>query len=294
MFLQGRASLSDNFRNLDEYQYLTQSDVFTGVIEKAIFSDYFRQDGSKGSNIGITVCNDMNKQKIGISIPVFKKNSNDFTGLISQLMFFAGIDIDNSNGLELQEIKDKNGNIVNSKKTNTPVCNVPQFKGVTITILAKRTGEGRDMNGNPVPYFEVFGWHIFDAQGFTASERKTGSCIIDKKYGRGLTFAEKYEEFMNDIRGNGGYQPQQQQQSQQQQAQQAQGYNQPQQQSQQQQSQQQQPLQNFAPQYSGNPNAQTYGNLPPLPGRQPIQQQQNVEQQRQQFNQQNGNDPLPF
>lgn len=271
MFLQGRASLSDNFRNLDEYQYLTQSDVFTGVIEKAIFSDYFRQDGSKGSNIGITVCNDMNKQKIGISIPVFKKNSNDFTGLISQLMFFAGIDIDNSNGLELQEIKDKNGNIVNSKKTKTPVCNVPQFKGVTITILAKRTGEGRDMNGNPVPYFEVFGWHIFDAQGFTASERKTGSCIIDKKYGRGLTFAEKYEEFMNDIRGNGGYQPQQQQQS-----------------------QQQQPLQNFAPQYSGNPNAQPYRNLPPLPGRQPIQQQQNVEQQRQQFNQQNGNDPLPF
>lgn len=276
MFLQGRASLSDNFRNLDEYQYLAQSDVFTGVIEKAIFSDYFRQDGSKGSNIGITVCNDMNKQKIGISIPVFKKNSDAFTGLISQLMFFAGIDIDNSNGLELQEIKDKNGNIVNSKKTKTPVCNVPQFKGVTVTILAKRTGEGRDMNGNPVPYFEVFGWHIFDAQGFTASERKTGSCIIDKKYGRGLTFAEKYEEFMNDIRGNGGYQPQQPQQ--------------------QQQSQQQQPLQNFAPQYSGNPNAQTYGNLPPLPGRQPIQQQQqqNVEQQRQQFNQQNGNDPLPF
>ena len=134
------------------------------------------------------------------------------------------------------------------------------------------------MNGNPVPYFEVFGWHIFDAQGFTASERKTGSCIIDKKYGRGLTFAEKYEEFMNDIRGNGGYQPQQ-----------AQGYNQP-----QQQSQQQQPLQNFAPQYSGNPNAQPYRNLPPLPGRQPVQQQQNVEQQRQQFNQQNGNDPLPF
>ena len=272
MFLQGRASLSDNFRNLDEYQYLSQSDVFTGVIEKAIFSDYFRQDGSKGSNIGITICNDMNKQKIGISIPVFKKNSNDFTGLISQLMFFAGIDIDNSNGLELQEIKDKNGNIVNSKKTKTPVCNVPQFKGVTVTILAKRTGEGRDMNGNPVPYFEVFGWHIFDAQGFTASERKTGSCIIDKKYGRGLTFAEKYEEFMNDIRGNGGYQPQQ---------------------AQPQQSQQQQPLQNFAPQYSGNPNAQTYGNLPPLPGRQP-QPQQNVEQQRQQFNQQNGNNPLPF
>lgn len=279
MFLQGRASLSDNFRNLDEYQYLTQSDVFTGVIEKAIFSDYFRQDGSKGSNIGITVCNDMNKQKIGISIPVFKKNSDAFTGLISQLMFFAGIDIDNSNGLELQEIKDKNGNIVNSKKTKTPVCNVPQFKGVTITILAKRTGEGRDMNGNPVPYFEVFGWHIFDAQGFTASERKTGSCIIDKKYGRGLTFAEKYEEFMNDIRGNGGYQPQQPQQP-------NGNY--------QQQQQSQQPLQNFAPQYSGNPNARTYGNLPPLPGRQPAQQQQNVEQQRQQFNQQNGNDPLPF
>lgn len=286
MFLQGRASLSDNFRNLDEYQYLSQSDVFTGVIEKAIFSDYFRQDGSKGSNIGITVCNDMNKQKIGISIPVFKKNSDAFTGLISQLMFFAGIDIDNSNGLELQEIKDKNGNIINSKKTKTPVCNVPQFKGVTITILAKRTGEGRDMNGNPVPYFEVFGWHIFDAQGFTASERKTGSCIIDKKYGRGLTFGEKYEEFMNDIRGNGGYQPQQVQQPQQPNG----NYQ------QQQQSQQQQPLQNFAPQYSGNPNAQTYGNLPPLPGRQPIQQQQqqNVEQQRQQFNQQNGNDPLPF
>lgn len=289
MFLQGRASLSDNFRNLDEYQYLSQSDVFTGVIEKAIFSDYFRQDGSKGSNIGITVCNDMNKQKIGISIPVFKKNSNDFTGLISQLMFFAGIDIDNSNGLELHEIKDKNGNIVNSKKTKTPLCNVPQFKGVTVTILAKRTGEGRDMNGNPVPYFEVFGWHIFDAQGFTASERKTGSCIIDKKYGRGLTFAEKYEEFMNDIRGNGGYQPQPQQPQQPQQAQQAQqmqGYNQPQQQQQ----------TNYAPQYGAQPNAQPYRNLPPLPGRQPIQQQQqqNVEQQRQQFNQQNGNDPLPF
>ena len=275
MFLQGRASLSDNFRNLDEYQYLTQSDVFTGVIEKAIFSDYFRQDGSKGSNIGITICNDMNKQKIGISIPVFKKNSDAFTGLISQLMFFAGIDIDNSNGLELQELKDKNGNIVVSKKTQTPVCNVPQFKGVTITILAKRTGEGRDMNGNPVPYFEVFGWHIFDAQGFSASERKTGSCIIDKKYGRGLTFAKTYDEFMAEIRGNGSYQPQQPQQ--------------------QQQSQQQQPLQNFAPQYTGNPNARTYGNLPPLQGQQPKQQQQqNVEQQRQQFNQQNGNDPLPF
>ena len=274
MFLQGRASLSDNFRNLDEYQYLTQSDVFTGVIEKAIFSDYFRQDGSKGSNIGITVCNDMNKQKIGISIPVFKKNSDSFTGLISQLMFFAGIDIDNSNGLELQELKDKNGNIVVSKKTQTPVCNVPQFKGVTITILAKRTGEGRDMNGNPVPYFEVFGWHIFDAQGFSASERKTGSCIIDKKYGRGLTFAKTYDEFMAEIRGNGSYQQQPQQQ----------------------QSQQQQPLQNFAPQYTGNPNARTYGNLPPLQGQQPKQQQQqqNVEQQRQQFNQQNGNDPLPF
>lgn len=281
MFLQGRASLSDNFRNLDEYQYLAQSDVFTGVIEKAIFSDYFRQDGSKGSNIGITVCNDMNKQKIGISIPVFKKNSNDFTGLISQLMFFAGIDIDNSNGLELQEIKDKNGNIVNSKKTKTPVCNVPQFKGVTVTILAKRTGEGRDMNGNPVPYFEVFGWHIFDAQGFTASERKTGSCIIDKKYGRGLTFAEKYEEFMNDIRGNGGYQPQQAQQ-------------QPNGNYQQQQQQNTQMQNNYAPQYGAQPNAQPYRNLPPLPGRQPQQQQQNVEQQRQQFNQQNGNDPLPF
>ena len=271
MFLQGRASLSDNFRNLDEYQYLTQSDVFTGVIEKAIFSDYFRQDGSKGSNIGITVCNDMNKQKIGISIPVFKKNSDSFTGLISQLMFFAGIDIDNSNGLELQELKDKNGNIVVSKKTQTPVCNVPQFKGVTITILAKRTGEGRDMNGNPVPYFEVFGWHIFDAQGFSASERKTGSCIIDKKYGRGLTFAKTYDEFMAEIRGNGSYQQQPQQQS--------------------------QPMQqNYAPQYSGNPNARTYGNLPPLQGQQAKQQQQqqNVEQQRQQFNQQNGQDPLPF
>lgn len=269
MFLQGRASLSDSFRNLDEYQYLTQSDVFTGVIEKAIFSDYFRQDGSKGSNIGITVCNDMNKQKIGISIPVFKKNSDSFTGLISQLMFFAGIDIDNSNGLELQELKDKNGNIVVSKKTQTPVCNVPQFKGVTVTILAKRTGEGRDMNGNPVPYFEVFGWHIFDAQGFTASERKTGSCIIDKKYGRGLTFAKNYDEFMAEIRGNGSYQQQPQSQPMQ---------------------------QNYAPQYTGNPNARTYGNLPPLQGQQPKQQQQqqNVEQQRQQFNQQNGNDPLPF
>lgn len=280
MFLQGRASLSDNFRNLDEYQYLAQSDVFTGVIEKAIFSDYFRQDGSKGSNIGITVCNDMNKQKIGISIPVFKKNSNDFTGLISQLMFFAGIDIDNSNGLELQEIKDKNGNIVNSKKTKTPVCNVPQFKGVTVTILAKRTGEGRDMNGNPVPYFEVFGWHIFDAQGFTASERKTGSCIIDKKYGRGLTFAEKYEEFMNDIRGNGGYQPQQAQQ-------------QPNGNYQQQQPQNTQMQTNYAPQYGAQPNAQSYRNLPPLPGRpQNMPQQQPTQQQVQQAD--NGNEPLPF
>ena len=115
---------------------------------------------------------------------------------------------------------------------------------------------------------------------------KGRNVIIDKKYGRGLTFAEKYEEFMNDIRGNGGYQPQQPQQPQQPNG----NY--------QQQQQSQQPLQNFAPQYSGNPNAQTYGNLPPLPGRQPIQQQQqqqqNVEQQRQQFNQQNGNDPLPF
>ena len=270
MFLQGRASLSDNFRNLDKYHFLNQSDVFTGVIEKAIFSDYFRQDGSKGSNIGITICNDMNKQKIGISIPVFKKNSDAFTGLILQLMFFAGID--NSNGLELQELKDKNGNIVKSKKTQTPVCNVPQFKGVTVTILAKRTGEGRDMNGNPVPYFEIFGWHIFDAQGFSASERKTGSCIIDKKYGRGLTFAKTYDEFMAKIRGNGGYQQQPQSQPMQQQQ------------------------TNYAPQYTGNPNARTYGNLPPLQGQQPKQQQQqqNVEQQRQQFNQQNGQDPLPF
>ena len=272
MFLQGRANLNDNaFRDLSKYAWLNQSDVFTGEIEQAVYSDHIDKNGTMGSKINVTVCNDQTMQKAGFTIFVFRKGSQTFTGHVSQIMYHAGIDIDHCNGLDMVEMKNKNGEVVTSGKTKTPVYTIPCLRGTAITVMLKRTGEGRDRDNNPMPFLELFGWEIFNAQGFSANECKYGDCIIEKTYGRGFKFAEVYEKFMDDIRGNGGYQPQQPQQS-----------------------QQQQPLQNFAPQYSGNPNAQTYGNLPPLPGRQPIQQQQNVEQQRQQFNQQNGNDPLPF
>ena len=290
MFLQGRANLNDNaFRNLSKYTWLNQSDVFTGEIEQAVYSDYIDKNGTMGSKINITVCNDKNIQKAGFAIFVFRKGSQTFSGHVSQIMYHAGIDIDHCNGLDMVEMKNKNGEVVTSGKTKTPVYTIPCLRGTAITVMLKRTGEGRDRDNNPMPFLELFGWEIFNAQGFSANECKYGDCIIEKTYGRGFKFAEVYEKFMDELKQNqqnryGNQQPTQQQ------PQQAQGYNQP----QQQQSQQQQPLQNFAPQYSGNPNAQTYGNLPPLPGRQPTQQQQNVEQQRQQFNQQNGNDPLPF
>ena len=289
MFLQGRANLNDNaFRNLSKYAWLNQSDVFTGEIEQAVYSDYVDKNGARGSKINVTVCNDQTMQKAGFTIFVFRKGSQTFTGHVSQIMYHAGIDIDNCHGLDMVEMKNKNGEVVTSGKTKTPVYTIPCLRGTAITVMLKRTGEGRDRDNNPMPFLELFGWEIFNAQGFSANECKYGDCIIEKKYGRGFKFAEVYEKFMDELKQN-----QQNrygnQQGQPQQAQQAQGYNQA-----QQQSQQQQPLQNFAPQYSGNPNAQTYGNLPPLPGRQPIQQQQNVEQQRQQFNQQNGQEPLPF
>ena len=290
MFLQGRANLNDNaFRNLSKYTWLNQSDVFTGEIEQAVYSDYIDKNGTMGSKINITVCNDQTMQKAGFAIFVFRKGSQTFSGHVSQIMYHAGIDIDHCNGLDMVEMKNKNGEVVTSGKTKTPVYTIPCLRGTAITVMLKRTGEGRDRDNNPMPFLELFGWEIFNAQGFSANECKYGDCIIEKKYGRGFKFAEVYEKFMADLQQNqsGGYGKQSTQQ--QVQPQQAQGYNQP-----QQQSQQQQPLQNFAPQYSGNPNAQTYGNLPPLPGRQPIQQQQNVEQQRQQFNQQNGQEPLPF
>ena len=290
MFLQGRANLNDNaFRNLSKYTWLNQSDVFTGEIEQAVYSDYIDKNGTMGSKINITVCNDQTMQKAGFAIFVFRKGSQTFSGHVSQIMYHAGIDIDHCNGLDMVEMKNKNGEVVTSGKTKTPVYTIPCLRGTAITVMLKRTGEGRDRDNNPMPFLELFGWEIFNAQGFSANECKYGDCIIEKKYGRGFKFAEVYEKFMADLQQNqsGGYGKQSTQQ--QVQPQQAQGYNQP-----QQQSQQQQPLQNFAPQYSGNPNAQPYRNLPPLPGRQPIQQQQNVEQQRQQFNQQNGNDPLPF
>lgn len=279
MFLQGRANLNDNaFRNLSKYTWLNQSDVFTGEIEQAVYSDYIDKNGTMGSKINITVCNDKTMQKAGFAIFVFRKGSQTFTGHVSQIMYHAGIDIDNCNGLDMVEMKNKNGEVVTSGKTKTPVYTIPCLRGTAITVMLKRTGEGRDRDNNPMPFLELFGWEIFNAQGFSANECKYGDCIIEKTYGRGFKFAEVYEKFMDELKQNqqnryGNQQPTQQQQS-----------------------QQQQPLQNFAPQYSGNPNAQTYGNLPPLPGRQPIQpqQQQNVEQQRQQFNQQNGNDPLPF
>ena len=290
MFLQGRANLNDNaFRNLSKYTWLNQSDVFTGEIEQAVYSDYIDKNGTMGSKINITVCNDQTMQKAGFAIFVFRKGSQTFSGHVSQIMYHAGIDIDHCNGLDMVEMKNKNGEVVTSGKTKTPVYTIPCLRGTAITVMLKRTGEGRDRDTNPMPFLELFGWEIFNAQGFSANECKYGDCIIEKKYGRGFKFAEVYEKFMADLQQNqsGGYGKQSTQQ--QVQPQQAQGYNQP-----QQQSQQQQPLQNFAPQYSGNPNAQPYRNLPPLPGRQPTQQQQNVEQQRQQFNQQNGQEPLPF
>lgn len=281
MFLQGRANLNDNaFRNLSKYTWLNQSDVFTGEIEQAVYSDYIDKNGTMGSKINITVCNDKTMQKAGFAIFVFRKGSQTFSGHVSQIMYHAGIDIDHCNGLDMVEMKNKNGEVVTSGKTKTPVYTIPCLRGTAITVMLKRTGEGRDRDNNPMPFLELFGWEIFNAQGFSANECKYGDCIIEKTYGRGFKFAEVYEKFMDELKQN---------------QQNRYGNQQPTQPQQQQQSQQpQQPLQNFAPQYSGNPNAQTYGNLPPLPGRQPIQQQQNVEQQRQQFNQQNGNDPLPF
>ena len=46
MFLQGRANLNDNaFRNLSKYTWLNQSDVFTGEIEQAVYSDYIEKNG---------------------------------------------------------------------------------------------------------------------------------------------------------------------------------------------------------------------------------------------------------
>ena len=289
MFLQGRANLNDNaFRNLSKYTWLNQSDVFTGEIEQAVYSDYIDKNGTMGSKINITVCNDQTMQKAGFAIFVFRKGSQTFSGHVSQIMYHAGIDIDHCNGLDMVEMKNKNGEVVTSGKTKTPVYTIPCLRGTAITVMLKRTGEGRDRDNNPMPFLELFGWEIFNAQGFSANECKYGDCIIEKKYGRGFKFAEVYEKFMADLQQNqsGGYGKQSTQQ--QVQPQQAQGYNQP------QQPQNTQMQTNYAPQYGAQPNAQTYGNLPPLPGRQPIQQQQNVEQQRQQFNQQNGQEPLPF
>lgn len=282
MFLQGRANLNDNaFRDLSKYAWLNQSDVFTGEIEQAVYSDYIDKNGTMGSKINVTVCNDQTMQKAGFTIFVFRKGSQTFTGHVSQIMYHAGIDIDNCNGLDMVEMKNKDGAVVKSKKTDTPIYTIPCLRGTAITVMLKRTGEGRDRDNNPMPFLELFGWEIFNAQGFSANECKYGDCIIEKTYGRGFKFAEVYEKFMDELKQNqqnryGNQQPTQQQ---------AQGYN---------QQQNTQMQTNYAPQYGAQPNAQPYRNLPPLPGRQPIQQQQNVEQQRQQFNQQNGNDPLPF
>ena len=289
MFLQGRANLNDNaFRNLSKYTWLNQSDVFTGEIEQAVYSDYIDKNGTMGSKINITVCNDQTMQKAGFAIFVFRKGSQTFSGHVSQIMYHAGIDIDHCNGLDMVEMKNKNGEVVTSGKTKTPVYTIPCLRGTAITVMLKRTGEGIDRDNNPMPFLELFGWEIFNAQGFSANECKYGDCIIEKKYGRGFKFAEVYEKFMADLQQNqsGGYGKQSTQQ--QVQPQQAQGYNQP------QQPQNTQMQTNYAPQYGAQPNAQPYRNLPPLPGRQPTQQQQNVEQQRQQFNQQNGQEPLPF
>ena len=223
MFLQGRANLNDNaFRNLSKYAWLNQSDVFTGEIEQAVYSDYVDKNGARGSKINVTVCNDQTMQKAGFTIFVFRKGSQTFTGHVSQIMYHAGIDIDNCHGLDMVEMKNKNGEVVTSGKTKTPA----------ITVMLKRTGEGRDRDNNPMPFLELFGWEIFNAQGFSANECKYGDCIIEKKYGRGFKFAEVYEKFMDELKQN-----QQNrygnQQGQPQQAQQAQGYNQAQQQSQQ-------------------------------------------------------------
>ena len=286
MFLQGRANLNDNaFRNLSKYAWLNQSDVFTGEIEQAVYSDYIDKNGTMGSKINVTVCNDQTMQKAGFTIFVFRKGSQTFSGHMSQIMFHSGIDIDNCNGLDMVEMKNKNGDVVKNSKTDTPIYLIPCLRGTAITVMLKKTGEGRDRDNNPMPFLELFGWEIFNAQGFSANECKHGDCIIEKTYGRGFKFAEVYEKFMDDLRQNqsGGYGKQQAQQQAQQQPTQARGYG--------EQAQQQMPYPN---QYGAQPNAQPYRNLPPLPGRQPIQQQQNVEQQRQQFNQQNGNDPLPF
>ena len=286
MFLQGRANLNDNaFRNLSKYAWLNQSDVFTGEIEQAVYSDYLDKNGTMGSKINITVCNDQTMQKAGFTIFVFRKGSQTFTGHVSQIMYHAGIDIDNCNGLDMVEMKNKNGDVVKNSKTDTPIYLIPCLRGTAITVMLKKTGEGRDRDNNPMPFLELFGWEIFNAQGFSANECKYGDCIIEKTYGRGFKFAEVYEKYMADLQQNqsGGYGKQQAQQ-QAQQAQQMQGYNQPQQQQQ----------TNYAPQYGAQPNAQPYRNLPPLPGRpQNMPQSQPTEQQVQQFAQGN-NDPLPF
>lgn len=287
MFLQGRANLNDNaFRNLSKYTWLNQSDVFTGEIEQAVYSDYLDKNGVMGSKINITVCNDQTMQKAGFTIFVFRKGTKTFSGYMSQIMFHSGIDIDNCNGLNMVEMKNKNGEVVTTGKTKTPVYTIPCLRGTAITVMLKRTGEGRDRDNNPMPFLELFGWEIFNAQGFSANECKYGDCIIEKKYGRGFKFAEVYEKFMTDLQQNksGGYgkQPTQQpQQVQPQMQQQPQGYA------------PQQPTA-YAPQYGAQPNAQPYRNLPPLPGRpQNMPQQQPTEQHVQQFAQGN-NDPLPF
>lgn len=276
MFLQGRANLNDNaFRDLSKYTWLNQSDVFTGEIEQAVYSDYIDKNGVRGSKINVTVCNDQTMQKAGFTIFVFRKGSQTFSGHVSQIMYHAGIDIDNCNGLEMTEMKNKNGEVVKSSKTNTPIYTIPCLRGTAITVMLKMTGEGRDRDNNPMPFLELFGWEIFNAQGFTANECKHSDCVIEKTYGRGFKFAEVYEKFMDSLRQSQGYgaQPQMQQQPQ--------GYA------------PQQPTA-YAPQYGAQPNAQPYGNLPPLPGRpQNMPQQQPTEQQVQQFAQGN-NDPLPF
>lgn len=287
MFLQGRANLNDNaFRNLSKYTWLNQSDVFTGEIEQAVYSDYIDKNGTMGSKINVTVCNDQTMQKAGFTIFVFRKGSQTFSGHMSQIMFHSGIDIDNCNGLDMVEMKNKEGNVVKNSKTDTPIYLIPCLRGTAITVMLKKTGEGRDRDNNPMPFLELFGWEIFNAQGFSANECKYGDCIIEKTYGRGFKFAEVYEKFMADLQQNqsGGYGKQQAQQQPQQQPIQARGYG--------EQAQQQQT--NYAPQYGAQPNAQPYRNLPPLPGRpQNMPQQQPTEQQVQQFAQGN-NDPLPF
>ena len=285
MFLQGRANLNDNaFRNLSKYAWLNQSDVFTGEIEQAVYSDYIDENGTMGSKINVTVCNDQTMQKAGFTIFVFRKGSQTFTGHVSQIMYHAGIDIDNCNGLDMVEMKNKDGAVVKSKKTDTPIYTIPCLRGTAITVMLKRTGEGRDRDNNPMPFLELFGWEIFNAQGFSANECKYGDCIIEKTYGRGFKFAEVYEKFMADLQQNqsGGYGKQQAQQQAQQQPIQARGYG--------EQAQQQMPYPN---QYGSQPNAQPYRNLPPLPGRpQNMPQQQPTQQQVQQAD--NGNEPLPF